>query len=118
MIGITETQLEQTTLDWFESLGWQTAFSPDISPNGLSCERKDYDQIVLLGRLQAGLENINPNIPPDAISEATRKTTRTESPSLIESNRRFHRMFTDGVDVEVVSEGEYGGVHHVEETDV
>jgi type I restriction enzyme R subunit len=52
----------------------------------------------LLGRLQTALENINPNIPPDAISEAVRKITRTESPSLIEDNRRFHRMLT-GVDV-------------------
>ncbi|GEM_PF-4785027 len=31
--SITENTLEQTTLDWVESLGWQTAFGPDISPN-------------------------------------------------------------------------------------
>ena len=29
----SETILEQTTLDWFESIGWQTAFGPDISPD-------------------------------------------------------------------------------------
>ena len=82
--------MEQTALDWFQFLGWQTAFGPDISPDGATCEREDYDQVVLLGRLQTALENINPNIPPDAISEAARKITRTESPSLIENNRRFH----------------------------
>ena len=27
----TESSLEQTALEWFESLGWQTAFGPDIS---------------------------------------------------------------------------------------
>ena len=29
--GVTENTLEQTALDWFKSLGWQTAFGPDIS---------------------------------------------------------------------------------------
>ena len=115
MSGLSENVLEHTTLDWFESLGWQTAFGPDISPDGPACEREDYDQVVLLGMLQTALENINPNIPPDTISEAARKITRTESPSLIENNRRFRRMLTDGVDVEVRDEDEYGGVRHAEE---
>jgi type I restriction enzyme R subunit len=97
--GITESTLEQAALDWFESMDWHIEFGPEISPDGTSCEREDYDQIVLLGRLKKALEKINPNIPPDPIEEAIRKITRTESPSLIENNRRFHRMLTDGVDV-------------------
>ena len=99
MSEINETTLEKTTLDWFSSLGWDTAFGPDISPDGLNFERKDYDQVVLVERLQTALENINPNIPPDAIEEAVRKIARADSPSSIENNRRFHRMLTDGVDI-------------------
>jgi type I restriction enzyme R subunit len=105
MSKTSETTLEKTALDWFETLGWQVAFGPDISPDGPACERQDYDQVVLIGRLQITLENINPNIPPDAIGEAVRKITRTESPSLIENNRRFHRMLTDGVDVSYMQDG-------------
>ena len=111
---ITESVVEETALTWFENLGYVTAFGPDISPDGLSCEREDYDQVVLGKRFQTALENINPNVPADAISEAVWKITRTESPSLIENNRRFHRMLTYGVDVEVDSEKEYGSVCHVE----
>lgn len=107
---MTENTLEQTALDWLSSLGWQTAFGPDISSDlpapgsprqagGPTCEREDYDQVVLLGRLQTALENINPDIPTEAIEEALRKVIRTESPSLVENNHLFHRMLTDGVDV-------------------
>lgn len=105
MSSLTENTLEETSLNWFESLGWQTAFGPNISPDGLTCERQHYDQVVLIGRLQTALVNINPNFPPDAIEEAVRKITRTESPSLIENNRRFHRMLTDGVDVSYMQDG-------------
>ena len=38
--------IEHITLDWFESLGWKTAFGPDISPDGLVCEREDYEQVI------------------------------------------------------------------------
>ena len=105
MNKISETTIEQTTLDWFESLGWQTAFGPDISPDGAARERNDYDQVILVGRLQTALEDINPNIPPDAIEEAVRRIGRADSPSLIENNRRFHRMLTDGVDISYMQDG-------------
>ena len=112
MSEINETTLEKTTLDWFSSLGWDTAFGPDISPDGPNFERKDYDQVVLVGRLQTALENINPNIPLDAIEEAVRKIARADSPSLIENNRRFHRMLTDGADISYMQDGRevYGKV--------
>ncbi len=105
MSKTSETILEHTALDWFAAIGWQTAFGPDISPDGPARERQDYAQVVLPGRLKAALEDINPDIPPDAIDEAFRKITRTESPSLIENNRRFHRMLTDGVDVSYLADG-------------
>ncbi len=105
MSKTSETTLEKTALDWLETVGWQIAFGPDISPDGQAQERDDYDQVILVGRLQTALENINPNIPPDAIEEAVRKIARADSPSLIENNRRFHRMLTDGVDVSYMQDG-------------
>jgi len=105
MPNINETSLEKSVLEWLESLGWDTAFGPDISPDGKNAERSDYGQIVLSERLQNALEAINPNIPSDAINEAIRKIIISESPSLIESNRRFHRMLTDGVDISYMENG-------------
>jgi len=103
---ITESVVEKTALDWFESLGWQTTFGPDISPDGSACERRDYDQVALIGRLQIAIENINPNIPPDAVEEADWKIVRAESPSLIENNRRFHRMLIRAGLAKATVEGE------------
>jgi hypothetical protein len=102
---ITESVVEQTALAWFESLGYTVESGPAISPGEPGAERQDYDQVVLVGRLQTALENINPNIPPDATREAVRKIARADSPSLIENNRRFHRMLTDGVDVSYMQDG-------------
>ncbi|MEC9491694.1 type I restriction endonuclease subunit R [Flexistipes sp.] len=105
MGNINETSLERSVLKWFEALGWDTAFGPDISPDGKNAEREDYEQVVLPGRLQNALESINPNIPSDVTNEAIRKITISESPNLIESNRRFHRMLTDGVDISYMDDG-------------
>jgi len=102
---ITESVVEQTALSWFETLGYDIQSGPAISPGEAGAERDDYGQVVLPERLQAALAAINPTIPPDAIDEAFRKITRTDSPSLIESNRRFHRMLTDGVDVSYLDDG-------------
>jgi len=101
---IDEFTLEQTTLDWFRSMDYGIAFGPDISPDGSICEREDYGQVVLVEQLRTALASINPNIPADAIDEAVRKITRAQSPSLIENNRRFHLMLTDGVDVEFTND--------------
>ena len=40
MSKTSETTLEKTALDWFETLGWQFAFGPDIGPEGSACERR------------------------------------------------------------------------------
>lgn len=108
MSAITENTLEQTTLEWFESLGYATAFGPEIACDGTRPERKasaQYADVVLEGRLRTALQDINPSIPQSAIEDAVRKIILTESPTLIENNRRFHRLLTDGVDVSFMADG-------------
>ncbi|MFO1533940.1 MAG: hypothetical protein ABR562_09720, partial [Thermoplasmatota archaeon] len=50
------------------------------------------------GRLRAALSRLNSHLPSEALADALRKVTNPESPSLIENNRRFHHLLTDGVD--------------------
>ncbi len=100
------------THNLLSGLAYSSLHGPDIAPDGKHPERDDYRQVFLLGRLRDALNRINPDIPAECIDDAIRVITRTESPDLVTSNRRFHRFLTDGVDVEIPSPGTYGGVRH------
>ena len=83
---------------------------PDISPDGPTPERVSYDQVLLTSRLRNALERLNPHLPAETLEEVLRKVQQTETPSLIEENRRLHRYLIEGVPVEVAREdGSIGG---------
>ena len=98
--NIDEEILELATLEWFEELNYTTLNASEIAPEEPNAERQTYADVVLITRLRSSLATINPQIPADAIEEAIRKITRSETPNLFENNRRFHKFLTDGVDVE------------------
>ncbi|HOV61200.1 MAG TPA: type I restriction endonuclease subunit R [Candidatus Hydrogenedentes bacterium] len=99
MATMTEDDIEQLALDELRDLGWQTAVGSDIAPDGDRPERKHFADVVLQARLLGALRRINPDMPTVAIEEALRTVLTPASPALIENNRRFHQMLTDGVDV-------------------
>jgi type I restriction enzyme R subunit len=99
MTSLTEAAIERMALDELKALGWERVCGLEIAPDGLAPERSSYGEVVLVGRLRAALERINPHLPPEAIDQAIGKVLRPENPSLIENNRTFHYMVTDGVDV-------------------
>ena len=99
-MGIVESHVEDATLAWLAELGYQTAYGPDVEPEKLAAERDDFTEVVLPRRLRAALKRINPDLPASAIDDALKQVLVVESPSLLENNRRFHRMLVDGIDVE------------------
>jgi type I restriction enzyme R subunit len=105
-LGLSESSVEQSALQFLQELGYAAAFGPEIASDGLFTERSDYSQIVLVHRLRAAIEKFNPGLPAPAIDDAIAKVTRTESPSPIENNRRFHRMLNDGVTVSYMDQGQ------------
>jgi type I restriction enzyme R subunit len=96
-----ESQLEEAALEWFEELGYELVFGPDIAPEGDYPEREDYSEVILTERLKDALRRINPRMPMSAIEDAYRQITIPQSPSLIMNNKAFQKMITDGVDVQV-----------------
>ncbi len=127
MSTLSENSIEQMALEELQALGWQVAFGPDIAIDGPYTERDaaaNYGDVVLIRRLREALVHINPDMPDVAIGEAMRQVLTPESPALIENNRRFHQMLTDGVDVSWMGpEGERHGkvwlldVEHPENND-
>ena len=96
-----ESHLESASLEWFEELGYEIVFGPDIAPDGKYPERRDYSDIILGERLKEALIGINPGLPSDAINDAFRQIITQQNPSLIMNNKAFQKMVTDGIDVTV-----------------
>lgn len=107
---VSETDVEAVLLAQLEKLGYAISHGPDISPDGPAPERVSYDQMLLVSRLRAALERFNQHLPTETLEEVLRKVQQTETPSLVEENRRLHRYLVEGVPVEVTREdGSTGG---------
>lgn len=109
---MNENLLEETALYWFSELGYTVLHGPDIAPGMPSAERENYRQVILVERLRQALIRINPDVPQVGIEEAIRKILIADSPNMADGNRFFHRLLTDGVDVEIPSSNKYGGSHY------
>jgi len=99
-MSLNESSVEDATLEWFGELGYSIGHGPYIAPGEPEAERDSFEDVVLEDRLRAALQRLNSAIPEDAREEALRKVLRVGTPSLTQTNRAFHKMLRDGVDVE------------------
>ncbi|MEM9315669.1 MAG: type I restriction endonuclease, partial [Pseudomonadota bacterium] len=110
MSGFGENTVEEAALEWLAGLGYAVLHGPDISPDGSTPERVSYDQVLLTARLREALSRLNPHLPAETREDVLRKVQQTETPSLVEENRRLHRYLIEGVPVELAREdGSIGG---------
>lgn len=99
-MNLTESVIEDATLDWLDILEWQVVHGCDIAPEMQAAERTDYAQVVLEKRLRDALARLNQELPHEALDDAFRKLTQPEGPTLEAHNRAVHRLLVDGVTVE------------------
>lgn len=97
---ITEDQLEQLCLDWFQAIGYDYICGYDMAPDGASPERSDYRQIILSPRLLECLVRINPHIPVSTLEQVVHQVSKPETPILIKNNKAFHQILLEGVKVD------------------
>lgn len=100
MAFITEADVEAALMQQFAGLGYQCLNDSISGPDGAAPEREAYSDVLLMVRLRAAIERLNPSIPPEAREDALKKIIAAEKPSLIEENRRLHQMICEGVPVE------------------
>ena len=100
MTAITEDTVEYAAVEWFESLGYEYLDARTIAPGEPNSERDSFGDVALERRLHEAIARLNPEAPTEAREDALRKVLRVEGPSLIAANQIFHRMFSEGVEVE------------------
>lgn len=99
-MSFTEDLVEQAVLAIMQELGWRFEDPVAIAPDGSNRQRAAYGEVILSGLLVDAARKINPHIPEEALQLALRQVQVSETPSLIEENRRIHRLLVDGIDVE------------------
>lgn len=100
MVFLSEAEVEHALLDQLRALGYCIEREDEIGPDGRRPERESHDEVVLRKRFEAAVARLNPGVPLEARLDAVRRVTQSELPSLLEENRRIHRLLTEGVDVE------------------
>ncbi len=100
MKHVGESTVEEAALTWFGELGYSLAHGPHLAPGEPAAERDGFGDVVLAGRLRSAIRRLNPAIPEDAREDALRKVLRVAMPSLVQTNRAFHRLLREGVPVE------------------
>jgi type I restriction enzyme R subunit len=99
-MNLNESHVEDAALTWFRELGYAVGHGPQLAPGEPAAERGGFGEVVLVGRLREAIRRLNPAISAEAREEALRKVLRVATTSLVQTNRVFHRMLRDGVDVE------------------
>ncbi len=107
----TEDQLvEQPAIQLFAAMGWETMSALDevMGPTG-TLGRETTAEVVLVSRLRAALERLNPTVPPEALAIAIDTLTRNRSTmSLVAANREVYDLLKNGISVSV-PDREHGG---------
>ena len=97
-----ESDLEDLAMAWFEQLGYETAYGPDIGPGGPHEEREEPQDVILWERFEQSLARINPTVSRSVLEDAKRTFRRrlNDEPSIVASNFVFQEMLTEGIRVE------------------
>jgi len=106
MPKLCESSIEVMAIEELQSIGWDYSAGIDLSQDGSTPERVNYNDVILLSRLNDALRRLNPAIPEEAIKDAYFKITCIGSPNLVTDNQTFHHVLVDGVPVEYRKNGD------------
>lgn len=73
---MTESDLEQLALTWFQDSGWDYLHGPDIAPDGDTPERTDYRQVILPKNLRTAHP---PKLHPGELSISSARPLHDDS---------------------------------------
>ncbi len=109
MTKLTESDIEQMTIEILQSRGYEYLYGPDIAPDGQSPMRTSLGEVVLREKLEEAVWRLNPSLPAAVLDEAVKTVLRIGSTDLLADNEQFHDLLTQGVTVSVYEQGEERG---------
>jgi type I restriction enzyme, R subunit len=92
-------KVEQPALDQLQRLGWDHVHGKQLSPED-SDERAYYSDVVLIKRLEASIQRLNPWINDENLRKIVRRIAKPQSTSLIETNQALWQSLTQYLSVE------------------
>ncbi|MDE8345814.1 MAG: type I restriction endonuclease subunit R [Acidocella sp.] len=101
MSKLTENHVEEAALIWLRDIGYECVNGARVDPDNADRERTSYDIVYFADRFRSAIERLNPNVPMEILDEVLTKIVQSETPFLLEENRRLHRYFTEGLTLEV-----------------
>lgn len=99
-MSLNESVVEDAAISWFAQIGYTVGHGPNLAPGEPGAERSSFADVILTGRRQDAIHRLNPLIPQEAQEDALRKVLRLEASTFVGSNRVFHKLLRDGVEVE------------------
>ena len=109
MTKIYEDDIEQMAVEELQKLGYEFIHGPDIEPKGSNPLRK-YQDVLINEHVMDAIARLNPRLTEAQCSEVFRVINDIYSTSLISDNQAFHRLLTEGINIEVNHQGETKGL--------
>ena len=97
MTKIFESTIEEFVIELLQNQGWHY-----LSPEEQESERSSLNEAVLKNCLKQAIEKINPDISEEAREQALREVLNLPSQNLIDNNEAFHRLLTEGAEIEIL----------------
>lgn len=109
MPNLTENQVELYAIDLFKSLDYEHIYAPDIAPESEKSLRGNFGEVILRQRLENALFRLNPHLHVEQIEYAIKEIERINAVDVLSSNEEFHKILTQGLNIEVQKDGDTRG---------
>jgi type I restriction enzyme R subunit len=93
---ISERAVEELISASFEDIGFAVSFGQEFD----EVRERSSHAAVVLSRTNSAIRKLNPHVPDATVDAVVSTLSRLPHPTLIENNRWFHGLLTDGVPVE------------------
>jgi type I restriction enzyme R subunit len=103
MPNIYESNIEEFVIELLQNQGYEYLCPEKQEQERLSAAGlPELSQVVLKARLQNAIDTLNHSLSEDAKDQALRQVLNLPSQNLIDNNEVFHRMLTEGIEIELM----------------